>query len=156
MVCALKQLAQTITPVGHILSSPWAEKAELFPPAPTLRWKPNLGWYVCIRRSQLPCAWHQKSNSRILQFWNFKCCQLQNDFKIKEQGLNYFLCNKQELIHYQKGIFKVSLAFMQQFKFKNWRIGGLENLICDVTNRLVERTFGCNFLSKIILLWAWT
>ena len=25
---------------------------------------------------------------------------------------------------------------MQHFKFKNWRIGGLENSIFDVTNRL--------------------
>ena len=38
--------------MGHILSSPWAEKAELFPPAPTLRWKPNLGWYVLDGHSE--------------------------------------------------------------------------------------------------------
>ena len=33
--------------------------------------------------------------------------------------------------------FKRPLAFMQQFKFKNWTIGQLENSIFDVTNRLV-------------------
>ena len=33
------------------------------------------------------------------------------------------------------------MAFRQHFKFKNWRIGGLENSIFDVTNRLVFSTY---------------
>ena len=30
---------------------------------------------------------------------------------------------------------------MQHFKFNNWRIGGLENSIFDVTNRLIESDY---------------
>ena len=44
-MCYLKQLAQTIMPVGHILSSPWAEKAELFPSCIEMKAKSRM---VCI------------------------------------------------------------------------------------------------------------
>ena len=40
--------------------------------------------------------------------------------------------NKNYIIHYQKGVLKGSLAFMQHFEFVNWR---LENSFFDVTNR---------------------
>ena len=36
--------------------------------------------------SYVPCSWHQKSNSPILEFK-----VLENAFEIKKQGLTYFL-----------------------------------------------------------------
>jgi hypothetical protein len=47
---------------------------------------------------------------------------LKNAFKIKKTRLKLFF---KELIHHLKGVLKGSLAFMQHFKFENWRIGGL-------------------------------
>ena len=41
-----------------------------------------------------------------------------------------------ELIHHSKEVLRGSLAFMQHFKFENWRIRELKNSIFDVTNRL--------------------